>query len=61
MDIHELLDKVHVDAPCMWENEDGPKGWYAVATDDDGIIAYFFKEKDAFRFRLDYINKQLNP
>ena len=39
----------------------GPKDWYAVATDDDGIIAYFFKESDAYRFCLDYINRQLNP
>jgi len=60
-DIYDLLDTVHVDAPHMWVNDEGPKGWYAVATDDDGIIAYFCKEKDAFRFRLDLINRHLNP
>ena len=60
MNIYELLDKVSVDAPDMWENEEGPKGWYAV-TNDDGVLAYFAKETDAFRFRLDLINRQLNP
>ena len=34
--------------------------WYAVCN-DNGIIAYFGKEVDAYRFRLDYINRILNP
>jgi hypothetical protein len=34
-------------------------GWYAVVN-EKGIIAYFGNEKDAFRFRLDYINQLLN-
>jgi hypothetical protein len=35
------------------------KGWYAVVN-TDGIIAYFGEEAEAFRFRLDYINRLLN-
>ena len=59
-DLDEWLDKVSVLAPGMWENDTGPKDWYAVC-DDDGIFAYFRDETDAFRCRLDYINRQLNP
>ena len=46
----------------MWENEQTPTlgEWYAVCN-DNGIIAYFGKEVDAYRFRLDYINRILNP
>lgn len=60
-DIDDLLEDVAVDDPAMWENKYGPKGWWAVSTADDGIIAYFYNEVDAYRFRLDYINRQLNP
>jgi hypothetical protein len=60
MDLDELLDEVSVAAPDMWENDEGPKGWYAVIT-DDGIVAYFATENDALRFRLDLINRHLNP
>ena len=60
MDIYELLDEVSVAAPDMWENDEGPKGWYAVIT-DDGIVAYFATENDALRFRLHLINRHLNP
>ena len=35
-------------------------GWFGVIN-ESGIIAYFGKENDAFRFRLDYINRKLNP
>ena len=34
-------------------------GWFAVVN-EEGIIAYFGKEKHAFKFRLDYINNELN-
>ncbi len=37
-----------------------PDGWWAV-TDNHGCIAYFRNAVDAFRFRLDYINRKLNP
>jgi hypothetical protein len=60
LDIFELLDTVSVAAPDMWENDEGPKGWYAVVT-DDGIVAYFAKETDALRYRLDRINRRMNP
>lgn len=60
-DLSEWLEAVQVMAPYMWENKNGPVGWYAVVNDDDGIIAYFANEPDAFRFRLDYINRKLNP
>jgi len=59
--LNALLDDVQVDAPGLWRNDDGPSGWWAVSTDDDGIIAYFHKEEDACRFRLNYINTLLNP
>lgn len=59
--LDELLDKIAVHDPAMWENDTGPKGWYAVSTDDDGIIAYFHREVDAFAFRLALINAILNP
>lgn len=58
--MNELLERWHVHAPGMWENEEGPKGWYAVSN-DDGIIAYFGDEADAFRWRMDMINRELNP
>lgn len=35
-------------------------GWWLV-TRESGVIAYFTVEADAFRFRLDYINRILNP
>jgi len=34
--------------------------WYGVSN-EQGIIAYFREDEDAFRFRLDYINNLLNP
>ncbi len=58
--IIEWLDAVQVCAPGMWENDQGPSDWFAVVN-DDGIIAYFGDETDALRFRLDYINRQMNP
>jgi hypothetical protein len=59
-DLDEWLEAVQVMAPYMWENDAGPVGWHAVCS-DDGIIAYFSSGVDAFRFRLDYINRQLTP
>jgi hypothetical protein len=57
--ITSLLEEIEVMGPGMWENEDGPKGWYAVSN-TYGIIAYFPEEKEALRYRLDYINRLLN-
>lgn len=59
--LDDWLEHVNVHSPGMWENDAGPLDWYAVSDDDLGIIAYFAAEVDAFRFRLDYINRQLNP
>ena len=68
--LDELLEEVTV-MPCsdMVDNfvEGEPlhnlnsilDGWYAVDT-PIGIIAYFGNEVEAFRFRLDIINRILN-
>ena len=56
----EMLDDVSVMSPGQWENDIGPKDWYAVVN-DDGIIAYFAEETLALGFRLWYINSVLNP
>lgn len=34
--------------------------WYGVSVGRSGTIAYFRDEKDALRFRLDYINTAMN-
>lgn len=56
----DMLEKWSVLPPGMWDNEDGPKAWFAVCN-DDGIKAYFGDEADAFRWRMDMINRELNP
>lgn len=58
--ILELLDEWQVHGPGMWENEEGPAGWFAVSN-DEGIVAYFGNEDDAFHWRLAMINRILNP
>jgi hypothetical protein len=56
--LDELLDEISV--LDEWENQTkGLEGWFAVAT-DLGIIAYFGNEAEAYRFRLDYINRIIN-
>lgn len=57
--LDEALDEWSVHDPEMWENDEGPKGWWAVSN-NDGIVAYFGEERDAFRFRLSEINRILN-
>ena len=57
--IDDLLQEWSVLAPGQWDNEQGPKNWYAVCN-DDSVVAYFLDEKDAFRFRLAEINRVLN-
>lgn len=59
-DLDSLLEEITVFEPGTWENEYGPKDWYAVGG-LDGIVAYFMNEVDAFRYRLDWINRILNP
>jgi hypothetical protein len=56
--LDELLDEISV--LDEWNNQTtGLEGWFAVCT-DLGIIAYFGDESEAYRFRLDYINRILN-
>jgi hypothetical protein len=60
LSIEELLEEISVMEPGLWENDISDKlDWWAVSS-DLGIIAYFGSELDAFRFRLDYINRILN-
>lgn len=58
--LDDLLKVWCVHPPGMWENDTGPSNWYAVSN-EDGIVAYFRDEVDAYRFRLDMINRTLNP
>lgn len=57
--LDELLQEWSVLPPGQWENDIGPRDWFAVAN-DAGIAAYFAEEKDAFAFRLHKINCILN-
>ncbi len=63
IDIDDLLEEWSVHYPGVWENDLSKSllldGWYAVSN-NSGIIAYFSKESDAFRYRLDQINRELN-
>lgn len=63
LSLDELLDEVQVqeidEEVSEINNTNGIIGWFGVAN-DKGIIAYFGDERDAFRFRLDYINQILN-
>jgi hypothetical protein len=44
-----------------WKNSlnKGPKGWFAVYFDDDGIVAYFKNEENAARFIMTEIEWML--
>lgn len=59
--LDDLLEEWAVMFPGMWENNNTPTlgDWYAVSN-NKGIIAYFGNEADAFRFRLNEINRILN-
>lgn len=61
--LDQLLEEVDVLSPGMWYNELSStemSGWWVVCT-AEGIVAYFCNENDANRFRLDYVNRILNP
>jgi hypothetical protein len=66
-DLQDLLDDIAVSDPYERDyaiqtgNNTWPEGWWAVHTGEDSIIGYFLNERDAFRFRLDLINRRLNP
>ena len=51
---NEILDTWQVHEPGDWQNDTGPEGWYAVSN-DNGIVAYFGRESDAYRFRWNEI------
>lgn len=57
--LDDLLEEFTVDEE--WNNHTTRvlKGWYAFVT-PLGIIAYFGTKEEAFRYRLDYINRILN-
>jgi len=60
-DLFELLEDWAVMEDGIWENNAPQEleGWVAVAN-TEGIVAYFGKSEDAFRFRLSEINRILN-
>jgi len=61
LSLDELLEAWSVHAPGMWDNDQGPEGWYAVSSDEaGGIVAYFADETSALRYRLAEINRTLN-
>ena len=61
--LNELLEEISVqeidEKVAALNNIQDLVGWFGVVT-DLGIIAYFGNEREAFRFRLDYINRILN-
>lgn len=60
LDLDNLLEEIQVIPPGMTHNHiQVLEDWHAVTT-DDGIVAYFSEESDAFRYRLDLINQILN-
>lgn len=58
--LEAMLERWQVHEPGMWENDTGPEGWHAVSN-DDGIVAYFGDQTDAYRHRLAMVNRDLNP
>lgn len=56
MTLDDLLDEWTVFESGITE---GPSDWHAVAN-NDGIVAYFGNISDAYRFRLNEINRILN-
>ena len=64
-DLEWYLQEIQVQEINSIDFEDGHAGyyldgWFAVVN-EEGICAYFGNETDALRFRLDYINRKLNP
>lgn len=59
--LDDLLETWLVDYCFQTGDEQAPEGWFAVNHNHFGVVAYFAKEVDALRFRLDCINHALNP
>jgi hypothetical protein len=53
----ELMDEWQVHGPGEWENDQGPKNWFAVSS-NNGIVAYFGEEEDACRFKGTEVNRR---
>lgn len=60
--LDELLDAISVVELDRCNHQ--PAGligdWYCVL-DEDGVVAWFAECRDAYRYRLDLINRRLNP
>lgn len=62
MDLDQLLTDISVHSPGQWENDQGPKDWWAISTEGaGGIVAYCADEALAYYIRLALINAKLNP
>lgn len=64
-DLNELLEVVSVmETTLQWKDEVtgevNDMFLYGVVTDNEGFVAYFPNEKEAFRYRLSFINRVLN-
>lgn len=61
-DIDDALKNVTVHFPGDWSAPENElvADCFAVSTADDGIIAYFYSEDDAFAFRYMIIARWLN-
>lgn len=49
-DFDEWVGDIDVHPPGVWENAQGPDGWWAVS-DDDGIRVYASTEDTAFAIK----------
>lgn len=62
MTLEDALACVSVHHPGSWGNELTPwlGDWWAVSNEKEGgIVAYFYDERTAYRFRLAEINRLL--
>ena len=58
----DLLDEVTVTHRSQLDDVDWGEGLdWGVVHPDDGVVAVFRKERDALRYRLNLINRILNP
>jgi hypothetical protein len=55
--LDDLLQEVNVDLP---DGHELVSGWFMVSTPNEGVVACFADQGDAFKYRLDLINTVLN-
>ena len=60
MTIDELYEKWYVSPPGRWNFNGISIDFWSVGNTDEGILAFFKKEADAWRFRKDKIKRILN-